>query len=363
MSQKIEKKEEKLVFFGGIFTCTKKEYDNFWNKIFYGCLILTGIGLFFLVIGISEFRRKLIELEPNYEFSKFSDFKICIPFMIFFLVLKHFALEFLKKVCEKVMKKNYRFPKTERDEALGKRYRVILPMHAYKGTMYFIFTVAGYIILKDLDYFPKTLLGHGYLPNMFKDGYPQSMYLKKPPLFDLYYLCCLAYFSSDFIFLVLNDKQTDFINMLLHHICTISLIVFSYLTNYSNVGSIVLLLHNETDILVHLTRFLLQTDFPEIFKNISGVTLVFNFIYMRVYVLGEIIYVLYNYVTWKGAVEWFLLIFLVIIYLMHINWSIMLLQKMFALITGTKLNDTRECKINEKSEKSKELKEKSQKQC
>ena len=158
---------------------------------------------------------------------------------------------------------------------------------------------------------------------------------------------CLSYFSCDLIWLLfINAHQTDFINMLLHHICTISLIIFSHLVHYSNVGSIVLILHFVTDIFVHLTRFLIQTDVPEIFKNASGLALVFSFLYIRVYVLGDIIYVLYHYVTWKGIIDWFLLIFLSIIYLMHINWAIMLLQKMFALCFGTKLYDTREYKLS-----------------
>ena len=104
----------------------------------------------------------------------------------------------------------------------------------------------------------------------------------------------------------------------------------------------------ESDVFVHLTRFLLQTDAPEIIKDVSGIILVFNFLYTRIYVLGDIIYVLYMYVTWKGIIDWFLLIFLSIIYIMHINWAIMLLQKMFALFMGIKLNDTREYKINSK---------------
>ena len=80
-------------------------------------------------------------------------------------------------------------------------------------------------------------------------------------------MLCLSYFANDFFWLLREDKQTDFINMLLHHICTISLIVFSHLVNYSNVGSIVLILHMESDIFVHSTRFLLQTDFPEFIKK------------------------------------------------------------------------------------------------
>ena len=179
--------------------------------------------------------------------------------------------------------------------------------------------------------------------------------LEKPPYFDFYYMFCLSFFISDLIGLFREDKQTDFINMLLHHVCTISLIVFSHLVHYSNVGSIVLFLHMESDVFVHVTRFFLQTDAPEIIKDINGLFLVFNFIYTRTYVLGDIIYVLYMYVTWKGVIDWFLLIFLTLIFIMNFNWALMLLQKMFALFMGTKLNDTRDFKVNTNKEKEKKV--------
>ena len=325
---------------------TKEKYDSFWNKIFYCCLALSFFGIVLMVMNVNKFRNKLISLNPGYRFPQYTDFLICIPLIFVISSVKIISQKYLIKICEKAMKKSYRFPKTEKDRELGKKYRIKLPSHAYKFSIYLLLTVVGYPILKDLNYFPKSLLGKGSLPNMFIDGYPNSFYLNKPPFFDFYYMFCLSYFVSDFIWLIGEDKQTDFINMLLHHICTISLIVFSHIVNYSNVGSIVLLLHMESDIFVHSTRFLLQTEFPEIIKNISGLTLTFNFLYVRVYVLGDIIRVLYVYITWKGVIDWFLIIFLSIIYLMHINWAIMLLQKMFALCFGTRLYDTREYKIS-----------------
>ena len=335
---------------------TKEKYDRLWNRFFYLCLALTIIGIYFMIKGVTNFRSTLISLNPSYEFSKYSDFLICIPLFFIISIIQHYSPIFLRGICEKVMKKSYRFPKTEKDRELGEKYRIRLPIHIFKGSMYLLLTLFGYYVLTDFNYFPKSLLGKGSLPNMFIDGYPNSFYLNKPPFFDFYYMFCLSYFVSDFIWLIGEDKQTDFINMLLHHICAISLIVFSHIVNYSNVGSIVLLLHMESDIFVHSTRFLLQTEFPEIIKNISGLTLTFNFLYVRVYVLGDIIRVLYVYITWKGVIDWFLIIFLSIIYLMHINWAIMLLQKMFALCFGTRLYDTREYKIsiNKKMKKIKE---------
>jgi hypothetical protein len=331
---------------------TKENYDNLWNKIFITFLGLAFVGLYYLIRDIDKFRKRLISLNPSYDFPKISDFKICIPLFILISLFKYFCQKSLVGICEKIMKKNYRFPDNDKDRQLGEKYRLKLPEHVFKWTMYIILTAFGYYILKDLDYFPKSLLGKGSLPNMFIKGYPDSFYLEKPPLFDFYYMLSLSYFSSDLIWLLfINDKQTDFIMMLLHHICTISLIIFSHLVNYSNVGSIVLFLHVETDIFVHLSRFLIQTEVPEIIKDISGFPLVTNFLYVRIYVFGNIIYVLYKYITWKTTVDYFLLIFLTIIYSMHINWAILLVQKFTALFFGAKAHDTREYKIKDNNSK------------
>ena len=349
----MEKKETKES--GKKIMTAKEKYDNIWNQFFYACFGLTLVGIFYMVKGVNNFRNKLISLNPSYEFSKYSDFIICIPLALIINMTQHYMPKLLKNFIEKVMKKAYRFPKNEKDRQLGEKYRIRLPIHVFKGSMYIFFTLFGYYVLKDINYFPKSLLGKGWLPNMFIKGYPDSFYLEKPPYFDFYYMFCLSFFISDLIGLFREDKQTDFINMLLHHVCTISLIVFSHLVHYSNVGSIVLFLHMESDVFVHVTRFFLQTDAPEIIKDVSGLFLVFNFIYTRTYVLGDIIYVLYMYVSWKGVIDWFLLIFLTLIFIMNFNWALMLLQKMFALFMGTKLNDTRDFKVNANKEKDKKV--------
>ena len=54
---------------------------------------------------------------------------------------------------------------------------------------------------------------------------------------------------------------------------------------------------------------------------------------MRQYVLGEMIYILYKYVTWKwGIISTMLWLFLVILYIMHFRWSVILLHKTWQII-------------------------------
>ena len=299
---------------------TKEKYDNVWKIIFSILLVFSFIGIFFIIKNVTQFRNKLKSYNPSYDLPKFSDFKISIPLFILISLIKYIVLKYLVNFCSRIMKKSYRFPTNEKDRILGERYKYKLPDHIFKGLSYCFLALFGYYVLKDLNYFPKDLFGKGSLSNIYIKGYPNSFYLEKPLLFNFYYLLYLAYFSYDAIWLIfINAKQSDFINMFLHHICTISLIIFSYLVNYSNVGAIVLFLHVETDIFSHLLRFSIQIKGPDFIKVGSGFALLFNFLYFRMYVFGKLIYVLYYYITWKTTIDCCLLFFLIIIFSMHVN--------------------------------------------
>ena len=317
----------------------KEQYESYWNKLFKVQIYLTIIGTFFLITKVSEFRRKLIELNPSYNFPKVSDLLFSI-FLFPFLLLSQLLLcsLFKKTIVERSIALKYVNAQDEEMKIRANIYRNKLSMHLYKSSFYFILCVYGYLVLKDYDFFPKSLLGKGEMKNMFIKGYPETFYFERSYSFDLYYLINLAYYISDFVWLLISEKPNDFINMFLHHICTISLILFSYLTNYTQVGAIVLFLHMTSDVFVHSTRFLLQTRFPSIFAEISGVILTINYVYMRIYVLGEVIYTIYRYITWEwGFIVTPLWLFLIILFTMHINWSYLLLHKAYELLFKAKL--------------------------
>ena len=125
--------------------------------------------------------------------------------------------------------------------------------------------------------------------------------------------------------------------MLLHHICTINLIIFSFITNYSNIGSLIIFCHMESDILGHVIKFIMQTDLPIFLIGLIGVIFISNFIYMRQYVFGEILIIIYKYITWKwGIITTMLWLFLIILYIMHFRWSIILLYKTWQIICQKK---------------------------
>ena len=321
---------------------TNEKDDNIWCNPYKFFLCVCIASFFLLVRDVNKFRNKISNLNPTYKLPTITDLKPCIFLIPIIILIRVISKQFLIPFSIKIMKKSYRFAKTNKDKELFEKYKIKLPEHILKLTFYLTMTVFGYFILRDLDYFPKSLLGNGSMQNMFIKGYPNCFYLIKPKFLDIYYMIYLSYFFSNLILLLfINDNQTDFIDMLLYHACMIPLIIFIYFTNYSNVGCIVLFLHIETDIFFHLTKFLFQTDVYEIFKNISGALLIFNFLYMRIYVLGDIIYTLYFYMDWEwDTVTFYFFAFLIILYAIHINWIIWSFRKFYVLIKLIKLPDT-----------------------
>ena len=306
----------------------------YWTIFWIFCIIISIILIIASCFFINDFNKNIKKHNVKYPWPKMSELfpSICIlPIVIIFkITIEHLSKGFV----ESCLSKKYKNPKSIEMKELGDIYRHKLARHVYKITFYTGITIFGYWVLKDLPYFPKSMGGKGYMPAMFLPGFPNSYFHEKPPLFNFYYNLNLAYFVCDFIFLFISEKnQSDFVNMLLHHICTISLIIFSFITNYSNIGCLVIFCHMESDILLHTERFLLQTDKSIYVLTVVGIIFVSNFIYMRQYVFGDMIYTIYKYITWKwGIITTMLWLFLVILYIMHLRWSYILLYKTSELV-------------------------------
>ena len=309
-----------------------------WNSFWIICIIFSIALICASCFCINEFNSNIKKHNVKYPWPKLFDLFPSLYILPIVIIFKLSIEKLSGGLVESCLAKKYKQPKNQEMKELGDIYRRKQARHIYKITFYTGITIFGYYVLKDLPYFPKSMGGKGYMPAMFLPGFPNSYFHQKPPLFDFYYNSSLAYFVCDFIFLFISEKkQSDFVNMLLHHICTISLIIFSFITNYSNIGCLVIFCHMQSDILLHLERFLLQTDKSVFVLTIVGVIFVSNFIYMRQYVFGDMIYTIYKYITWNwGIITTMLWLFLVILYIMHLRWSYILLYKTSELVCEKK---------------------------
>lgn len=318
-----------------------QKFNILWNLFFTFLFIFTSIGSYFLYKDVTTFAFTLKSQNQNYNFPSHWDLQLCIPLSIIIIITKILLESVFVHFTYHLLDVSYKNPKNKRKIIEGKIISKKLSTYIFKSIYYSIITIFGYSILSQTNYFPKSLYGSGNISNLFIQGYPNSFYHIKPKYFDLYYLINLSYVITEFIYLLFIDQgETDFINMFVHHICTVSLLVFSYVTNLSHVGAIVLFLHNQSDIFVYVTRFIIRVEMKDIFRDISGFMLMGDFIWVRLIVFGDLIWKIYSYISWKwDRVIFVLWVFLIFLYTMHVNWTLRFFGKLWKRIKGVSITD------------------------
>lgn len=72
---------------------------------------------------------------------------------------------------------------------------------------------------------------------------------------EVYYTAELAFYGASMIMLLFwEERRHDFPVMMTHHVVTICLISFSYITKYTRIGSVVMLLHDPSDIFLEAAK-------------------------------------------------------------------------------------------------------------
>ena len=343
------KEEEKKTELKASSVNSKK--DNEMENYFILLLVLTIIGTVVLLLKGNQFINQLRALNPSYPFPKLKDLFPCLYLSVAMFAFHAIAESALMHIVDKIIDRKYLEPEqAEAKKIISKK----LTRNLIKVVHYSFITVFSFYVLYPLDYFPKEFGGKGYMSKMFEKGYPNSFYHEKTKYFDMHYYLCFSYTIVDFIFLVfIYDKQTDFINMIFHHTCTSSLILFSFLTNYSNIGSLVLFLHNASDVVVYSSRSILYLYTPGKVKKVTSVVLLITFVYMRLFGLGKVIYVIYRYIDWDwDLITFSLWAFLIFLYVLHANWTYLILKAFYDACFKGQYNDS--CKFEKLKETEKE---------
>jgi len=124
---------------------------------------------------------------------------------------------------------------------------------------YFLFVTAwGYRYLVDKDWFPHLLGGKGDIRSCFRPGFP---FVELDPGMKTYYLFQMGYHVQSLLFQFRMVHRSDFIEMVLHHVVTIFLIGFSYMANLTRIGSLVLIIHDASDIFSYSIKAAVDTPY------------------------------------------------------------------------------------------------------
>jgi len=206
----------------------------------------------------------------------------------------------------------------------------------FKFFFYLSSTILGYYTLRQTEFLPKNFFGKGAFSNIFKEDYPIYLFWKRPENLYIYININLAFSMFDLVECFTHQLQSDFLFMTIHHLSTISLIVYSTLTNNSHVGSTLIFLHFYGDIFSYIVRSILYLDIDDKFKGIATFIFLVNFAYSRIYIL----------IGWLFDIKvgirhnWFffekcLFVFLWILFALHLLWTYMIGKKFVQyLITG-----------------------------
>ena len=320
------------------------------DLLFIVLILATFFALVVIVLQSKKYNNFLRKINPNYYFPTMMEITMNTTILTLILLIAKILFEkAFYSLTHILLDRKYEKKEYQSEKPKAKRK---LSIYIVKFFHYLILTVHSYFIYDQFDFFPKELFGHGSMNNLYINGIHSLSLFIRPKYFDFHYLANLAYTFADlFCVVFIYDKQTDILVMTFHHFCTIILIVFSYYNHFDSVGSIMLYLHNLTDVIVYLGRILLYTKSPDICKKIFSVCLLSSFIYCRLYIYGKIIYGYCAYVTWETFyLKNSFLIALVSLYILHCTWTYKLVRIAYNSIAKSKFGDTRNfVKENSKS--------------
>lgn len=144
-----------------------------------------------------------------------------------------------------------------------------------------------------------------------------------------------AYHFYELLFVLsFNREKRDFSEMFLHHVTAIALIVVSFNINFLLPGSVIMLLHDVTDIFVSIAR-IAQHTCSDAVVAVCWISMFISWCYLRLYYFPErIIKVYYNEMkdstdpTIQGTWN-FLLTFLCLLYALHWFWVALMLKLLY----------------------------------
>ena len=169
----------------------------------------------------------------------------------------------------------HKFPKGSPERANKAK---MMAERIYRFFLYLGFTLFGLWILKQGSFLHRYLLGNSTNPQYFVNYPCQPL----PKYLDDFYIIKFSYHVFEIInVLGFHRSRRDFSENLLHHIVTIVLVGYSYVTNVIPIGGSIMLIMDASDVFVSI--FKLTVDAYERFTLPSFLVMLFTWIYFRIW--------------------------------------------------------------------------------
>lgn len=156
---------------------------------------------------------------------------------------------------------------------------------------------------------------------------------KTPWQVNVYYIVETVYYIGSSITIFFEEKQSDFTVMLVHHMCTLCLIGFSYSYNFLRYGVFLMILHDIADPWMEAAKISVYSGHQTL-GNILFLIFTLAFIIPRVFVYVFLVLIpgyffLWEYASFILVPIWSLLLGL---FLLNLYWSTLILRMLFGFL-------------------------------
>mmetsp|Transcript_56715 Transcript_56715/g.51035 ORF Transcript_56715/g.51035 Transcript_56715/m.51035 type:complete len:385 (+) Transcript_56715:19-1173(+) len=163
-----------------------------------------------------------------------------------------------------------------------------------------------------------------------------------------YYILSIGYHTQRTLFQFHNPGRKDFVALVIHHWSTIILLIFSYLASFLRTGSLVLFIHENSDIFLESAKLCGYTSFS-FGSEFFFVLFVLSWVIMRLWAFNyKILYeiIRFGYLTlFIGNsplfYNWVCVSLLFVLYGLHIYWTKLIIAMLIKKCKGHKLKDIR----------------------
>lgn len=177
-----------------------------------------------------------------------------------------------------------------------------------------------------------------------------------------YYILEMGFYLSLLLSLTFDVKRKDFKEQVIHHVATLTLLSFSWISNYIRIGTLVMAVHDSSDILLEGGKLF---NYAKWEKTAHVIFVVFTAAFM---VTRLVIFPFWLiHCTWVYPLErfdpffgyYFFNIMLMVLQILHIYWAFLISRMAYKFIFNKQLEgDVRSDEEEDDSDSAKNIKHK-----
>uniref|UniRef100_A0A671SFU2 Ceramide synthase 2-like n=1 Tax=Sinocyclocheilus anshuiensis TaxID=1608454 RepID=A0A671SFU2_9TELE len=173
------------------------------------------------------------------------------------------------------------------------------------------------------------------------NGYPRQSMLESQ---YCYYIVEMSFYLSLVLRITFDVKRKDFKEQIVHHWATLTLLAFSWCGNYIRVGTLVMLIHDSSDILLESAKIF---NYAKWKRTCNGIFVVFAAVFIGTRLIIFPFWIIHC--TWVYPPDYyppffgyyFFNLMLVILLMLHIFWAYLILRMVKMFVFGSLTKDER----------------------